>query len=160
MGTITFALAITNASGLNTTDNSIVLKEISFAGIFICQFDHVTPIFKDLSWLPVKSSLYFCDTVLKLCDLFSTPTPLMVTSLLIPRGEVSCRAPIYVSLFVCLSVSLFVRLSVCPFVRLSVCPFVRLSVCPFVPLSLCPFVRFSVSPFFRFSVCPFVRLSV
>ena len=40
------------------------------------KFDHITPILKDLRWLPVKSKLYFRDAVLAFeCMTGSTPPP-------------------------------------------------------------------------------------
>ena len=55
------------------------------------KFDHVTPLLKELHWLPIKSQLYFRDAVLAFkCMTGSAPTYL--SSKFLTRGEVSGRA--------------------------------------------------------------------
>ena len=66
----------------------------NFAARIICgsrKFDHVTPLLKELHWLPIKSQLYLCDAVLAFkCMTGSAPTYL--SSKCLTRGEVSGRA--------------------------------------------------------------------
>ena len=66
----------------------------NFAARIICgsrKFDHVTPLLKELHWLPIKSQLYFRDAVLAFkCMTGSAPTYL--SSKFLTRGEVSGRA--------------------------------------------------------------------
>ena len=65
----------------------------NFAAQIICgsrKFDHVTPLLKELQWLPIKSQLYLSDVVLAFkCITGSTPTYL--SSMFLTRGEVSGR---------------------------------------------------------------------
>ena len=66
----------------------------NFAARIICgsrKFDHVTPLLKELHWLPIKSQLYLPDAVLAFkCMTGSAPTYL--SSKFLTRGEVSGRA--------------------------------------------------------------------
>ena len=66
----------------------------NFAARIICgsrKFDHVTPLLKELHWLPIKSQLSFRDAVLAFkCMTGSAPTYL--SSKFLTRGEVSGRA--------------------------------------------------------------------
>ena len=66
----------------------------NFAARIICgsrKFDHVTPLLKELHWLPIKSQLYLHDAVLAFkCMTGSAPTYL--SSKFLTRGEVSGRA--------------------------------------------------------------------
>ena len=65
----------------------------NFAARIICdtrKFDHVTPLLKELRWLPVKSQLYLRDAVFAFkCMTGSAPTYL--SSKFLTRGEVSGR---------------------------------------------------------------------
>ena len=66
----------------------------NFAARIICgsrKFDHVTPLLKELHWLPIKSQLYLRDAVLAFkCMTGSAPTSL--SSKFLTRGKVSGRA--------------------------------------------------------------------
>ena len=66
----------------------------NFAARIICgsrKFDRVTPLLKELHWLPIKSQLYLRDAVLAFkCMTGSAPTYL--SSKFLTRGEVSGRA--------------------------------------------------------------------
>ena len=63
----------------------------NFASRIICgsrKFDHVTPLLKELHWLPIKAQLYLCDAVLAfMCMTGSAPTYL--SSMFLTCGEVS-----------------------------------------------------------------------
>ena len=78
--------AATNLLNLQAVQN--------FAARIICgsrKFDHVTPLLKELHWLPIKSQLYLRDAVLAFkCMTGSAPSYL--SSKFLTRGEVSGRA--------------------------------------------------------------------
>ena len=65
----------------------------NYAARIICgsrKLDHVTPLLKELHWLPIKSQLYFRDAVLAFkCMTGSAPTYL--SSKFLTRGNVSGR---------------------------------------------------------------------
>ena len=78
----------------NAADTNLKLQAIqNFAARIICgsrKFDHVTPLLKELHWLPIKSQLYFRDAVLAFkCMTGSAPTYL--SSKFLTRGNVSGR---------------------------------------------------------------------
>ena len=79
----------------NAADTNLLkLQAIqNFAARIICgsrKFDHVTPLLKELHWLPIKSQLYFRDAVLAFkCMTGSAPTYL--SSKFLTRGNVSGR---------------------------------------------------------------------
>ena len=54
------------------------------------KFDYVTPILKDLRWLPVKSQLYYRNEVLAFKCISGLTRPCLA-SLFLKRGEVSGR---------------------------------------------------------------------
>ena len=54
------------------------------------KFDYVTPILKDLRWLPVKSQLYYRNAVLAFKCMSGLTRPCLA-SLFLTRGEVSGR---------------------------------------------------------------------
>ena len=78
--------AVTNLLKLQAVQN--------FSARIICasrKFDHVTPLPKELYWLPIKSQLYLRDAVLAFkCMTGSAPTYL--SSKFLTRSEVSGRA--------------------------------------------------------------------
>jgi len=54
--------------------SSVKLQAVqNFAARIICgsrKFDHVTPLLKELHWLPVKSQLYLRDAVLVFIEMY------------------------------------------------------------------------------------------
>jgi hypothetical protein len=54
------------------------------------KFDHITPILKEIQWLPVKLHLYYRDALLAF-KCMNNCTPIYLSSQLITRGEVSSR---------------------------------------------------------------------
>ena len=54
------------------------------------KFDHVTPLLKELHWLPIKSQLYLRDVVLAF-KCMSGCAPTYLSSMFLTRGEVSGR---------------------------------------------------------------------
>ena len=66
----------------------------NFAARIICgsrKFDHVTPLLKELHWLPIKSQLYLRDAVLAF-KCMTGSAPAYLSSKFLTRGEVSGRA--------------------------------------------------------------------
>ena len=79
----------------NAVDTNLLKLQAvqNFAARIICgsrKSDHVSPLLKELHWLPVKAQLYLRDTVLAFkCMTGSAPTYL--SSMFLTRGEVSGR---------------------------------------------------------------------
>jgi len=70
------------------------------------KFDHVTPILKELEWLPVSSQLYYRSATLAL-KCMTGCAPDYLTSIFIKRADISTRAR------VCVCVRACVRVCVC-----------------------------------------------
>jgi hypothetical protein len=54
------------------------------------KFDHITPILKEIQWLPVKLHLYYRDSLLAF-KCMNNCAPIYLSSQIITRGEVSPR---------------------------------------------------------------------
>lgn len=79
----------------NAADTNLLKLQAvqNFAARIICglrKFDHVTPLLRELDWLPIKSQLYLRDAVLAFKCLTGSP-PTYLSSKFLTRGEISGR---------------------------------------------------------------------